>query len=128
MSSGLAGTTWAATYQADGRRTGEIGTNKHPKQAAGRIRELGVNRDGHRASGLPKAARDAASGLVFRAAFAAGRCKEEGPTGLLTFRWCRVAQPPVTGRHPCRGAILWGVVSGGVALLNHRLRAVIPAG
>ncbi len=24
-------------------------------------------------------------------------------------RWCRVAQPPVKGWHPCRGANLWGV-------------------
>jgi hypothetical protein len=30
-------------------------------------------------------------------------------------RWCRVAQPPATSRHPLRGAILLGVVSGGVA-------------
>jgi hypothetical protein len=45
-------------------------------------------------------------------------------------RWCRVAQPPVKGWHPCRGAIVRGVVSGGVARaeLNHRLRAVIPTG
>jgi hypothetical protein len=45
-------------------------------------------------------------------------------------RWYRVAQPPVTGWHPCRGADLSGVVSGGVARaeLNHRLGAVIPAG
>jgi RHS repeat-associated protein len=42
-------TTWAATYQADGRRTGEIGTNLNPKHATGRVRELGVNRDRHRA-------------------------------------------------------------------------------
>jgi RHS repeat-associated protein len=76
-------TTWAATYQADGRRTGEIGTNLNPKHATGRVRELGVNRDRHRANCLPKATRDAASGLVFRAAFAAGRSKEEDPTGLL---------------------------------------------
>ena len=26
--------------------------------------------------------------------------------GVL-FRWCRVAQPPVTGRHPCRSAGVW---------------------
>jgi len=76
-------TTWAATYQADGRRTGEIGTNLNPKHATGRVRELGVNRDRHRANCLPKATRDAASGQVFRAAFAAGRSKEEDPTGLL---------------------------------------------
>jgi hypothetical protein len=30
-------------------------------------------------------------------------------------RWCRVARPPGTSRHPLRGAILLGVVSGGVA-------------
>jgi RHS repeat-associated protein len=60
-------TTWAASYQADGRRTAEAGTN--------------VER--HRANCLPKATRDAASGLVFQAAFAAGRSKEEDPTGLL---------------------------------------------
>jgi RHS repeat-associated protein len=60
-------TTWAASYQADGRRTAEAGTN--------------VER--HRANCLSKATRDAASGLVFRAAFAAGRSKEEDPTGLL---------------------------------------------
>jgi RHS repeat-associated protein len=60
-------TTWAASYQADGRRTAEAGTN--------------VER--HRANCLPKATRDAASGLVFHAAFAAGRSKEEDPTGLL---------------------------------------------
>ena len=53
-------TTWAATYQADGRRTGEIGTNLNPKHATGRVRELGVNRDRHRANS-----------------------KEEDPTGLL---------------------------------------------
>jgi RHS repeat-associated protein len=53
-------TTWAATYQADGRRTGEIGTNLNPKHATGRVRELGVNRDRHRAN-----------------------TKEEDPTGLL---------------------------------------------
>jgi RHS repeat-associated protein len=53
-------TTWAATYQADGRRTGEIGTNLNPKQVTGRVRELGVNRDRHRAN-----------------------TKEEDPTGLL---------------------------------------------
>jgi RHS repeat-associated protein len=53
-------TTWAATYQADGRRTGEIGTNLNPKHATGRVRELGVNRDRHRAC-----------------------TKEEDPTGLL---------------------------------------------
>jgi len=53
-------TTWAASYQADGRRTGEIGTNLNPKQATGRVRELGVNRDRHRANS-----------------------KEEDPTGLL---------------------------------------------
>ncbi len=76
-------TTWAAAYQADGRRTGEIGTNLNPKQATGRVRELGVNRDRHRANCLPKATRDAASGLVFQGAFAAGRSKEEDPTGLL---------------------------------------------
>jgi len=60
-------TTWAASYQADGRRTAEAGTN--------------IER--HRANCLPKATQDAASGLVFHAAFAAGRSKEEGPTGLL---------------------------------------------
>jgi RHS repeat-associated protein len=60
-------TTWVASYQADGRRTSEAGTN--------------VER--HRANCLPKATRDAASGLVFQAAFAAGRSKEEDPTGLL---------------------------------------------
>ena len=60
-------TTWAASYQADGRRTAEAGTN--------------VER--YRASCLPKAARSAASGLEFQAAFAAGRSKEEDPTGLL---------------------------------------------
>jgi RHS repeat-associated protein len=76
-------TTWAATYQADGRRTGEIGTNLNPKQATGRVRELGVNRDRHRANCLPKATQNAASGLVLYAAFAAGRSKEEDPTGLL---------------------------------------------
>jgi RHS repeat-associated protein len=53
-------TTWAATYQADGRRTGEVGTNLNPKHATGRVRELGVNRDRHRAN-----------------------TKEEDPTGLL---------------------------------------------
>jgi RHS repeat-associated protein len=53
-------TTWAATYQADGRRTGEVGTNLNPKHATGRVRELGVNRDRHRANS-----------------------KEEDPTGLL---------------------------------------------
>jgi RHS repeat-associated protein len=53
-------TKWAASYQADGRRTGEIGTNLNPKQATGRVRELGVNRDRHRANS-----------------------KEEDPTGLL---------------------------------------------
>jgi len=53
-------TTWAATYQADGRRTGEIGTNLNPKHATGRVRELGVNRDRHRANS-----------------------NEEDPTGLL---------------------------------------------
>ncbi len=53
-------TTWAATYQADGRRTGEIGTDLNPKHATGRVRELGVNRDRHRAN-----------------------TKEEDPTGLL---------------------------------------------
>jgi RHS repeat-associated protein len=53
-------TKWAATYQADGRRTGEIGTNLNPKHATGRVRELGVNRDRHRAC-----------------------TKEEDPTGLL---------------------------------------------
>jgi RHS repeat-associated protein len=53
-------TTWAATYQADGRRTGEIGTNLNPKHATGRVRELGVNRDRQRAN-----------------------TKEEDPTGLL---------------------------------------------
>jgi RHS repeat-associated protein len=53
-------TKWAATYQADGRRTGEIGTNLNPKHATGRVRELGVNRDRHRANS-----------------------KEEDPTGLL---------------------------------------------
>jgi hypothetical protein len=48
----------------------------------------------------------------------------------VAVRWCRVAQPPVTSRHPLRGADLWGVVSGGVARaeLNRRLGAVIPAG
>ena len=76
-------TTWAATYQADGRRTGEVGTNLNPKQATGRVRELGVNRDRHRANCLPKATQNAASGLAFHAAFAAGRSKEEDPTGLL---------------------------------------------
>jgi len=60
-------TTWAASYQADGRRTAEAGTNL----------------ERHRASCLPKATQDAASGLVFHAAFAAGRSKEEDPTGLL---------------------------------------------
>jgi RHS repeat-associated protein len=60
-------TTWAASYQADGRRTAEAGTN--------------VER--HRANCLPKATQDAASGLVFHAAFAARRSKEEDPTGLL---------------------------------------------
>ena len=60
-------TTWAASYQADGRRTEEAGTN--------------VER--HRANCLPKATQDAASGLVFHAAFAARRSKEEDPTGLL---------------------------------------------
>jgi len=53
-------TTWAASYQADGRRTGEIATNLNPKHATGRVRELGVNRDRHRANS-----------------------KEEDPTGLL---------------------------------------------
>jgi RHS repeat-associated protein len=53
-------TTWAATYQADGRRTGEVGTNLNPKHVTGRVRELGVNRDRHRAN-----------------------TKEEDPTGLL---------------------------------------------
>ena len=43
-------TTWAATYQADGRRTGEVGTNLNPKHATGRVRELGVDRDRHRAN------------------------------------------------------------------------------
>jgi len=60
-------TAWAASYEADGRRTAEAGTN--------------VER--HRANCLPKAARSAASGLEFQAAFAAGRSKEEDPTGLL---------------------------------------------
>jgi hypothetical protein len=43
------------------------------------------------------------------------------------FRWCRFAQPPVTGGHPSGMRVL-GVVSGGVASLNHRLQAGIPPG
>ncbi len=43
-------TAWAATYQSDGRRTGEVGTNLNPKHATGRVRELGVDRDRHRAN------------------------------------------------------------------------------
>jgi hypothetical protein len=53
-----------------------------------------------------------------------------GAVGGAAIRWCRVAKPPVTGRHPLRGANLWGGHSGGVARaeLNRRLQAFIPAG
>jgi len=79
-------TTWAASYQADGRRTAEAGTN--------------VER--HRANCLPKATRDAASGLVFQAAFAAGRSKEEDPTGLLNegFRYRDIETGTFISRDP----------------------------
>jgi RHS repeat-associated protein len=117
-------TTWAATYQADGRRTGEIGTNLNPKHATGRVRELGVNRDRHRAC-----------------------TKEEDPTGLLNegFRYrdmetgtfisrdplghvdgpnvyCYVRQNPWTAFDP-EGLFvkfLQGKVEGGVAFMLAR--------
>jgi RHS repeat-associated protein len=83
-------TTWAASYQADGRRTAEAGTNVERHRAsclpkAARSAASGLVFQAAFAAGrcLPKATQDAASGLVFRAAFAAGRSKEEDPTGLL---------------------------------------------
>ena len=59
--------TWAAPNRGDGHRTAEARTND----------------ERHRARCLPKAAREAASGLVNQAAFAAGRSKEAEATGLL---------------------------------------------
>ena len=59
--------TWSASYRPEGRRTAEAVTND----------------ERHQARCLPKAARDAASGQGYQAAFAAGSSKEADATGLL---------------------------------------------
>ena len=82
--------TWAAPNRGDGHRTAEARTNDERHRArclpkAAREAASGLVNQAAFAAGrcLPKAAREAASGLVNQAAFAAGRSKEAEATGLL---------------------------------------------
>jgi hypothetical protein len=95
-------TTWGGSYRADGHRAAEARTNN----------------ERHRARCLPKAAREAASGLVNQAAFAAGRSKEAEATGLHD-EGCR-NRDMETGTFISRDSSLFG--EGASRGLDHVIR------
>ncbi len=117
--------TWSASYRAEGRRTAEARTNDERHQArclpkAAREAASGLVYQAAFAAGrcLPKAAREAASGLVYQAAFAAGRSKEAGATGLLD-EGCR-NRDMETGTFISRDSSLFG--EGASHGLDHVIR------